>query len=137
MWGGVGSAGSHWRESVFDTELMTSLAENTGTAMPISRITVGQFADLGYVVNYAAADAYTKPVAVPLVRPQDPSKPLLPPRSMLLANTAGNPQKTAIFAAFSVSNSLGLDSQSCAAKGNRAAAGRSVSRATVVGSILS
>ena len=135
--GGVGSAGSHWRESVFDTELMTSIAENTGTAMPISRITVGQFADLGYTVNYAAADAYTKPVAVPLVRPQDPSKPLLPPRSMLLANTAGNPQKTAIFAAFSVSNSLGLDSQSCAAKGNRAAAGRSVSRATVVGSILS
>ena len=59
--GRVGSVGSHWRESLFHTELMTSIAENNGTAMPISRITVGQFADLGYTVNYAQADAYTKP----------------------------------------------------------------------------
>ena len=71
--GGVGSAGSHWRESVFDTELMTSIAENTGTAMPISRITVGQFADLGYVVNYAAADAYTKPALQATPSPTPPS----------------------------------------------------------------
>ena len=71
--GGVGSAGSHWRESVFDTELMTSLAENTGTAMPISRITVGQFADLGYAVNYAAADAYTKPTLQATPSPSPPS----------------------------------------------------------------
>ena len=97
--GGVGSAGSHWRESVFDTELMTSLAENTGTAMPISRITVGQFADLGYVVNYAAADAYTKPVAVPLVLPSAYHATsfwsLLPGR-MLLARDAGVFQKTTL-----------------------------------------
>ena len=102
--GGAGSAGGHWRESVFDTELMTSIAENTGTAMPISRITVGQFADLGYTVNYAAADAYTKPVAVPLVRAPDPSKPLLPPRSMLLANTADTLKKAIVLTVSNVGN---------------------------------
>jgi hypothetical protein len=30
--------------------------------MPISRVTVGAFQDLGYQVNYAKADAYTKPI---------------------------------------------------------------------------
>lgn len=61
--GGAGTAGSHWRESVFRTELMTGFAESAGTATPISRITVGQFQDLGYQVNYAKADAYSKPAA--------------------------------------------------------------------------
>ncbi|MGC4002591.1 MAG: hypothetical protein QM811_05380 [Pirellulales bacterium] len=30
-----------------------------GTSLPISRITIGALADLGYSVNYAAADAYS------------------------------------------------------------------------------
>jgi subtilisin family serine protease len=59
--GGAGSVGSHWRESVFATELMTSISEVAGTQMPISRMTVGALHDLGYAVNYARADAYTKP----------------------------------------------------------------------------
>lgn len=29
--------------------------------MPLSRLTLGALADLGYSVNYAAADAYTIP----------------------------------------------------------------------------
>lgn len=60
--GGAGTAGGHWRESVFVTELMTGYAEAAGTKMPISRVTVGAFQDLGYQVNYAKADAYTKPI---------------------------------------------------------------------------
>lgn len=57
--GGAGTAGSHWSESVFDTELMTGIVD---AVMPLSRITVGAFADLGYTVNYAAADSYSPPV---------------------------------------------------------------------------
>ena len=59
--GGSGTAGSHWRDSVFRTELMTGYAEPAGVAMPISRITVGSLQDLGYTVNYAAADPYVLP----------------------------------------------------------------------------
>jgi len=59
--GGPGSVGSHWRESVLQNELMTSVAEGQGVAMPLSRITVGALQDLGYTVNYNAADPYTKP----------------------------------------------------------------------------
>lgn len=62
--GGEGTAGGHWRESVFDTELMTGYAERRGVAMPISRMTVGALEDLGYSVNYAAADPYTIPAGL-------------------------------------------------------------------------
>lgn len=56
--GGPGTAGAHWRESVFDNELMTGIAEKGGVKMPISRLTVGSLEDLGYTVDYAAADPY-------------------------------------------------------------------------------
>ncbi|WP_296451369.1 leishmanolysin-related zinc metalloendopeptidase [Rubinisphaera sp.] len=59
--GGPGSADSHWRESVFDAEIMTPTAEAGGIREPISRVTTAQFQDLGYVVNLNASDAYTIP----------------------------------------------------------------------------
>ena len=59
--GGAGTADSHWRETVFKTELMTGYAERPGVSMPISRMTVGSLQDLGYTVNYAAADPYVLP----------------------------------------------------------------------------
>ena len=55
----------HWSETVFRTELMTPIAERAGTPMPISRITIGSLQDLGYTVNYAAADAFARPAASP------------------------------------------------------------------------
>ena len=55
--GGAGTAGSHWSEAVFDKELMTGYAESS-PPMPLSIITIGALADLGYQVNYAAADPY-------------------------------------------------------------------------------
>lgn len=55
--GGPGTRGGHWRESVFDNELMTGYL-NRGVN-PLSKVTVGALQDLGYSVNYAAADAYT------------------------------------------------------------------------------
>lgn len=57
--GGVGTADSHWRESILVEELMTGWIEATGVPMPLSAVTVGAIADIGYVVNPAAADPYT------------------------------------------------------------------------------
>lgn len=59
--GGPGTALGHWRESVFTTELMTGYAEEAGTAMPISRMTVGSLQDMGYTVDYTKADPYVLP----------------------------------------------------------------------------
>jgi hypothetical protein len=56
--GGGGTRDSHFRDSILVNELMTGWA-GPGTNLPLSRITVGSLADLGYTVNYAAADAYT------------------------------------------------------------------------------
>lgn len=62
--GGPGTRDSHWRESTMQTELMTGYASPAGVAMPLSRITVGGLADLGYSVNYGAADLYSRPTVV-------------------------------------------------------------------------
>jgi hypothetical protein len=56
--GGSGTAGSHWSESVFGDELMTGYSPASNHA-PLSILTIGALADLGYTVNYAAADTYS------------------------------------------------------------------------------
>lgn len=56
--GGAGTAGSHWRESVFHAELMTGYIEAPGVPMPLSRITIASMKDLGYQVDYAQADLF-------------------------------------------------------------------------------
>lgn len=53
---GPGSADGHWRETVFNNELMTPFI-NSGVN-PVSRVTIAQFGDLGYQVNLGAADPY-------------------------------------------------------------------------------
>jgi hypothetical protein len=60
--GGGGTADAHWRESILVNELMTGYLNNG--ANPLSKITIGSLADLGYTVNYAAADPYSKPSGV-------------------------------------------------------------------------
>jgi hypothetical protein len=60
---GVGSVNSHWREGVMDNELMTGFL-NSGTN-PLSLVTVAAQEDLGYVVNYAAADPYVHTFTAP------------------------------------------------------------------------
>jgi hypothetical protein len=65
--GGVGTRDVHWRESTtgtgigFRTELMTGFVSPAGIANPLSRITIGSLADIGYVVNLLAADTYSVP----------------------------------------------------------------------------
>lgn len=57
--GGSGTRDSHWRETTFGNELMTGYLNNG--ANPLSRITVGSLADLGYQVDMSRADSYSPP----------------------------------------------------------------------------
>ncbi len=56
--GGSGTADSHWRESVFATELMTGFV---GSVNPLSAMTIQSLGDVGYSTNQFAADSYTIP----------------------------------------------------------------------------
>ena len=59
---GIGALDGHWRESVFGHELMTSsLSIEPGMREPLSAVTIGALEDLGYTVDYSAAEAYTLP----------------------------------------------------------------------------
>ena len=62
--GGPGTRDGHWRESVFGNELMTGFF-NTGVN-PISRLTIAALQDMGYQVNFDAADPYSLPSALEL-----------------------------------------------------------------------
>ena len=57
--GGPGTAGGHWRETVFRNELMSGFIGTAGN--PLSRMTVASLADLGYVVDFDAAEEYSLP----------------------------------------------------------------------------
>jgi subtilisin-like proprotein convertase family protein len=62
--GGPGTRDAHWREQVFGNELLTGFL-NAGVN-PISRMSIGQFEDLGYQVAYDVADPYVLPSALAL-----------------------------------------------------------------------
>jgi leishmanolysin len=55
--GGPGNADAHWRESVFDHELMTGLIDFGSN--PLSTVSAASLADQGYEVDQAEADPYT------------------------------------------------------------------------------
>jgi hypothetical protein len=55
--GGPGTADSHWRETVFDNELMTGFV-NLGNN-PLSAVTVAALQDQGYAVDLSGADPFT------------------------------------------------------------------------------
>ncbi|UDY35882.1 leishmanolysin-related zinc metalloendopeptidase [Dermatobacter hominis] len=77
--GGPGTADSHWRETVFGTELMTGWISN-GTN-PLSQVTVGALADLGYGVDLNAADPF------PWAASRDPETPRTQIESILILPT--------------------------------------------------
>ena len=53
---------AHWSETTFGNELMTPILDVLPN--PLSRITIGAFDDMGYVVNYSAANGYSRPTTV-------------------------------------------------------------------------
>lgn len=64
--GGDGTRNSHWRESIFDTEVMTGfenapIVNGTALPLPVSRMTIGSLADIGYTINFGGADAWRVP----------------------------------------------------------------------------
>ena len=63
--GGPGTREGHWRESVFGNELMTGFLD--GGINPLSRVTVAALEDMGYEVNYDAADDFQLPTQPQLV----------------------------------------------------------------------
>ncbi|HEY6061030.1 MAG TPA: Ig-like domain-containing protein, partial [Gemmatimonadales bacterium] len=67
---GSGTQDSHWRELVFNNELMTGFID-TGTN-PLSVVSTASMGDLGYLVNYAASDSYTVPAAAAAAAPAAP-----------------------------------------------------------------
>ncbi|MDB4874815.1 MAG: hypothetical protein JWM41_1261 [Gemmatimonadetes bacterium] len=86
-----GTADAHWRESTFQSELMTGYVNAGG--MPLSTITIGSLGDIGYVVNPFAADPYRVPVggASSSVAPSgaDGWEKVLPVPGLLLAPSVG------------------------------------------------
>ena len=54
---GPGSLNGHWREAVFDNELMSPALDSP--VDPISEVTVESLGDMGYTVDPGAADPYT------------------------------------------------------------------------------
>jgi hypothetical protein len=69
--GDEGTRLSHWRESVMSTELMTGFINPQTQGNPLSVITIGSLMDLGYQVNFGAADAYLLPGASAALRLDD------------------------------------------------------------------
>ncbi|HEX5707458.1 MAG TPA: leishmanolysin-related zinc metalloendopeptidase [Pyrinomonadaceae bacterium] len=57
--GGQGTRDSHWRETVFRNELMSGFI--AASKNPLSRMTAGSLADLGYAVDMNAAEPYSLP----------------------------------------------------------------------------
>jgi Leishmanolysin len=55
--GGPGTADAHWRESVFDNELMTGYL-NLGVN-PLSAVSIASLGDAGYTVDPSVADPFT------------------------------------------------------------------------------
>lgn len=68
--GGRGVVNGHWRESVFDAELMTPYLDG-GVANPLSIVTIASFIDLGYEkVDLDLADDFELPESSPNPVPQ-------------------------------------------------------------------
>lgn len=57
--GGAGTREGHWRELIFGDELLTGFL--SGADRPLSRMSIASFEDLGYAVDYTAADPFTLP----------------------------------------------------------------------------
>lgn len=73
-----GSYASHWSTAVFGTEIMSVGWDTMSTGLrPFSRITAGVLQDIGYRVNYSAADFYAPPADV------------VAPRNMAVASPRG------------------------------------------------
>ena len=63
---GRGALDTHWRESVFGEELMTTAVVIEDGSEPLSEVTIAALQDLGYQVDYTRARRYQLPPAMSL-----------------------------------------------------------------------
>jgi len=70
--GGPGTRDGHWRETIFGTELLTGYLDSGRN--PLSRLSVAAMQDIGYLVNYMAADPYSLPTSEDLARLGTPGR---------------------------------------------------------------
>lgn len=68
---GDGTFGVHWREDIFDTEIMTGFTEGPTGFQPLSRMSIASMEDLGYTTNRDEADPYALAAMARLERPED------------------------------------------------------------------
>ena len=117
--GGEGTAFAHWDDTIFGNELMTGSLDFSSTN-PLSVITVGAFDDMGYGVNYEAAEFYKPPTTaitnivggisnalgsgisnaiaspLPVAPPPATQPPAMPPRGRVLPARITFPDKPAM-----------------------------------------
>jgi Ca2+-binding RTX toxin-like protein len=67
--GGSGTAGVHWDDLTFGSELMTGYTSNG--VMPLSAMSIGALEDLGYSVDYSKADSFTMPTGLEFANLQE------------------------------------------------------------------
>ena len=79
--GGSGTQDGHWRESVFDTELMTGWIDFGSNQL--SLVTVESLDDMGYAIDPSQADAYSLPVS-PSIVPRSGGEPAIQLRDDIL-----------------------------------------------------
>lgn len=91
----------HWDEIVFNDELMSPEAEALGIREYISRVTIGALQDMGYTVNYAAAEPYVRPRTVGMVAAQATTPATTRPvvaKPVAAVNTASKAQDAKVLA---------------------------------------
>ncbi len=66
---------AHWSETRFGTEAMTPYAEAIGVTTPISALTLSALRDLGWQVNYGAAQFYQLPTLAASTAPVTTASP--------------------------------------------------------------
>ena len=92
--GGGGTRDAHWRELDLDNEIMTGYL-NSGSNY-LSRITVGSLADIGYEVDWSAADDYQAPGRVArLAADKTGDAVMAKPTSTNLVSELSGPEGTA------------------------------------------
>ncbi len=62
---GAGTLYSHWRELTFFNELMSGYYNGSAPSNPLSVLTIAAMRDIGYQVNYGAAQPYTRTFTAP------------------------------------------------------------------------
>tara|TARA_R110002111_G_scaffold247140_1_gene309996 strand:+ start:270 stop:17531 length:17262 start_codon:yes stop_codon:yes gene_type:complete len=84
---GPGTNDAHWRETDLTNELMTGFLD-PGLSHPISTVTIGSLADIGYVVDLSVADSY--PLQAPTVQSLNstPIGQMLAPRAFTVLDAS-------------------------------------------------